>query len=86
VSDLGYTAIQGEDGSNSAAAARQLLGRDVALLFCDSFSDAFTALDKSKATHPVLPIENTTAGIIQPVWDRLGSLRDRKNQDRIPEH
>jgi prephenate dehydratase len=67
----GYTAIQGEDGSNSAAAARELLGRDVALIFCDSFADAFAALDKSTARRAVLPIENTTAGIIQPVWDRL---------------
>lgn len=71
VGDLGYTAIQGEDGSNSAAAARQLLGRDVPLIFCDSFQEAFAALDTAKATRAVLPIENTTAGIIQPVWDRL---------------
>ena len=66
-----YTAIQGEDGSNSAVAARSLLGSDVPLVFCDSFPDAFAALDKGKAGRAVLPIENTTAGIIQPVWDRL---------------
>ena len=67
----GYTAIQGEDGSNSAAAARSLIGRDVPLLFCESFQDAFAVLDKGKASRAVLPIENTTAGIIQEVWDRL---------------
>jgi prephenate dehydratase len=71
VGEIGNTAIQGEDGSNSAAASRQLLGRDVPLLFCDSFQDAFEALDKGKAARAVLPIENTTAGIIQQVWDRL---------------
>jgi prephenate dehydratase len=71
VSEGSYTAIQGEDGSNSAAAARQLLGADTPLLFCDSFQNAFAALDKGKAGRAVLPIENTTAGIIQPVWDRL---------------
>jgi prephenate dehydratase len=71
VIDIGFTAIQGEDGSNSAAAARSLLGPDVPLVFCDSFQDAFAAVDKGKATRAVLPIENTTAGIIQPVWDRL---------------
>ncbi|HLQ76939.1 MAG TPA: prephenate dehydratase domain-containing protein [Terriglobia bacterium] len=65
------TAIQGEDGSNSAAAARSLLGDDVALLYCDSFQDAFNALENGIASRAVLPIENTTAGIIQPVWDRL---------------
>jgi prephenate dehydratase len=71
VGEIGYTAIQGEDGSNSAAASRQLLGPDVPLLFCDSFQDAFEALDKGKAARAVLPVENTTAGIIQQVWDRL---------------
>jgi prephenate dehydratase len=71
VSESGYTAIQGEDGSNSAAAARLLLGTDVPLLFCDSFQDTFASLDSRKAARAVLPIENTTAGIIQQVWDRL---------------
>lgn len=65
------TAIQGEDGSNSAAAARSLLGDDVSLLYCDSFQDAFTALENGTAVRAVLPVENTTAGIIQEVWDRL---------------
>jgi len=71
VPETGLTAIQGEDGSNSAAAARSLLGSDVPLLFCDSFQDAFASLDTRKVRRAVLPIENTTAGIIQPVWDRL---------------
>jgi prephenate dehydratase len=71
VPEIGLTAIQGEDGSNSAAAARSLLGADVPLLFCDSFQEAFASVDTRKATRAVLPIENTTAGIIQPVWDRL---------------
>jgi prephenate dehydratase len=71
VTQSGYTAIQGEDGSNSAAAARSLLGADVPLVFCDSFQSAFAQLDSGKAQRAVLPIENTTAGIIQEVWDRL---------------
>jgi prephenate dehydratase len=71
VRETDLTAIQGEDGSNSAAAARSLLGAGVPLLFCDSFQEAFAAVDTRKASRAVLPIENTTAGIIQPVWDRL---------------
>jgi len=65
------TAIQGEEGSNSATATRLLLGNDVSLLCCDSFQAAFDALDSGEAPNAVLPIENTTAGLIQPVWDRL---------------
>src|SRR5215831_10505192 len=64
-------AIQGEDGSNSATAARSLLGANVPLLYCEKFQDAFDALDNGTASQAVLPIENTTAGLIQPVWDRL---------------
>jgi len=64
-------AIQGENGSNSATAARMLLGDDVQFIYCDSFQAAFDALDSAQADCAILPIENTTAGLIQPVWDRL---------------
>jgi prephenate dehydratase len=71
MNEIATTAIQGEDGSNSATAARFLLGNDVPLLCCESFQDVFDALDTETAAHAVLPIENTTAGLIQEVWDRL---------------
>jgi len=71
VSEIRKTAIQGEDGSNSATATRRLLGDNATLLCCDSFQEAFDALDTGKAANAVLPIENTTAGLIQQVWDRL---------------
>ncbi len=64
-------AIQGENGSNSATAARMLLGDDVQFICCDSFQSAFDALDSRESDCAVLPIENTTAGLIQPVWDRI---------------
>src|SRR6185436_3293826 len=64
-------AIQGENGSNSATAARMLLGDDVQFIYCDSFQSAFDALDSSASDCAVLPVENTTAGLIQPVWDRI---------------
>jgi prephenate dehydratase len=74
VSEVISAAIQGEEGSNSATAARALLGNNVALTFCDSFHDAFANLDSGKTKYAVLPIENTTAGLIQEVWDRLLGL------------
>lgn len=64
-------AIQGEEGSNSASAARLLLGEKVDLLCCASFREVFANLDAGHAPQAVLPIENTTAGLIQEVWDRL---------------
>src|SRR5262249_42371617 len=64
-------AIQGEEGSNSAVAARELLGPSSTLLCCRSFAEAFGAVDSGAAACAVLPIENTTAGLVQEVWDRL---------------
>ena len=64
-------AIQGEVGSNSAAAAQALLGDDVTLVCCDTFAHAFAALGDARAECAVLPVENTTVGLVQEVWDRL---------------
>lgn len=69
-------AIQGEEGSNSAVAARSLLGADVQLLPCVSFREAFARLDSGEVRRAVLPVENTTAGLIQEVWDRLLGVGD----------
>lgn len=68
-------AIQGEEGSNSAAAARELCGPEVSLQFCGTFAEVFDAVAGARATAAVLPCENTTAGLIQEVMDRL-SLSD----------
>ena len=63
--------IQGEDGSNSAVAAQQVLGADVALVCCASFAEAFAALERGEAPVAVLPFENSTAGLVPDVIDRL---------------
>lgn len=70
----GATAIQGEEGSNSALAARALLGDDVTFQSCASFAEVFHKLDAGEAVRAVLPVENTTAGLVQEVWDRLLGL------------
>lgn len=52
--------IQGEEGSNSSVAARQLFGADVQLVACASFAGACTALEHEALA--VLQFENSTAG------------------------
>lgn len=64
-------AIQGEEGSNSAVAARALLGDDAPLVGCASFAEVFHKLEAGEVARAVLPVENTTAGLVQEVWDRL---------------
>ena len=63
--------IQGEEGSNSSVAARQLLGTEVELVCCTSFAEAFAALDRGDAPLAVLPFENSTAGRVPDVAAQL---------------
>jgi prephenate dehydratase len=67
-------AIQGEEGSNSAHAARLLRGADVALVTCTSFDAAFAALDGA-ADAAVLPFESSTVGTLGDVVDRVVGLK-----------
>jgi prephenate dehydratase len=64
-------AFQGELGAFSHAAARKLLGDDVAVLPCPQFKDVFQALEDAKSTHAVLPIENTLHGSVHENYDHL---------------
>ena len=66
-------AIQGEAGSFSHAAARQLLGEDVRLLHRPSFDSLFEAVSSGEADRGLLPIENSLAGSIHENYDRLSA-------------
>ena len=72
--DKSAVAIQGEEGSNSARAARQLLGPDIVFLSCSSFQEVFSVLDDGRAPLAVLPFENSTAGLVTDVVDRVLQL------------
>ena len=63
-------AFQGEPGAYSEAAAIRF--RDHAdLLACESFDDVFTAVATGKATHGILPVENSIGGSIHRNYDLL---------------
>jgi prephenate dehydratase len=64
-------AFQGEPGAFSHAAARKLLGDDVKILPCQQFEDVFEALKSGRATHSVIPIENTLHGSVHENYDHL---------------
>jgi prephenate dehydratase len=66
-------AIQGEAGSFSHAAARQLLGEEVRLLHRPSFDSLFDAVGSGEADRGLLPIENSLAGSIHENYDRLSA-------------
>lgn len=64
-------AYQGEPGAYSEDAVVALFGARVGTLPCLDFRDAFDAVDTGKATHAVLPVENSIEGTVAPVNDLL---------------
>ena len=63
-------AYQGVPGAYSEAAALRLKP-SADLLPCPAFEDVFDAVAHQKATHGILPIENTIAGTIHQNYDLL---------------
>ena len=68
-------AIQGEAGAFSHEAAQKLLGRDIQLVPCRTFSDAFHAVSSGEADRAVIPVENALAGPVVESLDLLWSSR-----------
>ncbi len=62
---------QGAEGAYSEEATIRFFGKDVNSFHVDSFRDAFGALEDGSADYAVLPIENSTAGIVSEVYDLL---------------
>ncbi len=63
--------FQGAEGAYSQAAMQEYFGEQIQSFHVDSFRDAMGALDEGSADFAVLPIENSTAGIISEVYDLL---------------
>jgi len=64
-------AYQGEPGAYSEAAARTYAGSGVETLPCKTFDDVFAAVADQRATHGVLPLENSIGGTIHRNYDLL---------------
>ncbi|MDO4284675.1 MAG: prephenate dehydratase [Eubacteriales bacterium] len=62
---------QGAEGSYSEAAMKQFFGEEVRNFSVETFRDAMTAIEEGTADYAVLPIENSTAGIVSQIYDLL---------------
>ncbi|HSL85025.1 MAG TPA: 3-deoxy-7-phosphoheptulonate synthase, partial [Thermoanaerobaculia bacterium] len=69
--------FQGVPGAYSHLAARSVFGDgpEVAYDGLATFAEAVAAVQAGAATHAVLPVENTTAGSVHPVYDLLLETR-----------
>jgi len=63
--------FQGADGAYSQAAMMQYFGDEIKSFHVDTFRDAMSAIDEGSADFAVLPIENSTAGIVSEIYDLL---------------
>ena len=62
---------QGAEGAYSELAMKKFFGDDVNCFHVETFRDAMQVLEEGSADYAVLPIENSTAGIVSEVYDLL---------------
>lgn len=65
-------ACQGVEGAYQQLATERMFRRP-SLIFCKTFEDVFRAVENGTAEFGVLPIENSTAGSVNRVYDLMDS-------------
>lgn len=70
---VAYTGIPGAYGEQ--AAINSFKGKRVKTLPCDSFENAFICVANMKAEYAVVPIENTTGGSIDEIYNLLDKYK-----------
>ena len=68
--------FQGAKGAYSQAAMMQYFGDKISSFHVDTFRDAMVAIDEGSADFAVLPIENSTAGIVSEIYDLLAEFEN----------
>ncbi len=63
-------ACQGTDGAYSQAAAEKMF-KHPSIMFLSSFDKVFTAVDKGLCRFGILPLENSTAGSVNQIYDLM---------------
>ena len=63
--------FQGSEGAYSQAAMLRFFGEQVNNFHVDTFKEAMSAIEEGSADFAVLPIENSTAGIVNEIYDLL---------------
>lgn len=64
-------AFQGELGAYSNQAIYHHFGPETTVLPCVDFAGIFDAIHHGRATHGMLPVENSLAGTVIPAYDEL---------------
>jgi arogenate/prephenate dehydratase len=64
-------AFQGAHYAFSEIAAKKMFGRAILCIPCKSFEDVFAMVEKGRASHGIIPIENSLTGSIHRNYDLL---------------
>ncbi len=68
--------FQGAEGAYSQIAMQKYFGDKVNSFHVDTFRDAMSAIDEGSADFAVLPIENSTAGMVSEIYDLLAEYEN----------
>ncbi|MCR4791168.1 MAG: prephenate dehydratase [Lachnospiraceae bacterium] len=68
--------FQGDEGAYSQLAMKRYFGDDVSYINVPTFRSAMTAISEGSADYAVLPIENSTAGIVNEIYDLLAEYEN----------
>ena len=68
--------FQGAEGAYSQIAMMRYFGENINCFHVDSFRDARCAIEEGSADYAVLPIENSTAGIVNEIYDLLAEYEN----------
>ncbi|MBD5545120.1 MAG: prephenate dehydratase [Lachnospiraceae bacterium] len=68
--------FQGAEGAYSQAAMAEYFGNGTNNFHVDTFREAMVAISQEKADYAVLPIENSTAGIVNEIYDLLVEFKN----------
>ena len=68
--------FQGAEGAYSQIAMQEFFGEQINSFHVDSFRDAMSAIDEGRADFAVLPIENSTAGMVSEIYDLLAEFEN----------
>lgn len=68
--------FQGAEGAYSQMAMLKFFGDDVNCFHVDTFRDAMCAIEEGSADYAVLPIENSTAGIVNEIYDLMAEFEN----------
>lgn len=63
--------FQGREGAYSQAAMEKYFGKNINSFHVQTFRDAMEAIEEGSADFAVLPIENSSAGVVNEVYDLL---------------